>query len=61
MTIALSHRILVMKIFVNVDQMQSVLARQIRAKQESADVVRMMNAPKQNIVSLENAKICQSM
>ena len=61
MTIALSHRILVMKIFVHVDQMQSVLGRQIRVKQDSADVVRMMNAPIQNIVSLENAKICQSM
>ena len=58
MTIALSHRILVMKIFVNVDQMQSVLGRQIRVKQDSAVVVRMRNAPKQNIVILENAKVC---
>ena len=58
MTIARSHRILVMKIFVNVDQMQNVLGRQIRAKQGRANVVRMMNAPKHNIVTLENAKVC---
>ena len=61
MTIARTHRILVMKIFVNVDQMQSVLGRQIRVKQGSADVVRMRNAPKQNIVNMENANVCQSM
>ena len=58
MTIALPHRILVMKIFVNVEQMQSVLGRQIRVKKDSADVVRMRNAPTQNIVILENAKVC---
>ena len=58
MTIARMHRILVMKIFVNVDQMQNVLGRQIRAKQGRANVVRMMNAPKHNIVTLENAKVC---
>ena len=59
MTIARSLRILVMKIFVNVDQMQNVLGIQIRVKQGRADVVRMMNAPKHNIVTLENAKVCQ--
>ena len=58
MTIARMHRILVMKIFVNVDQMQNVLGRQIRAKQGRANVVRMMNAPKHKIVTLENAKVC---
>ena len=58
MTIARQLRILVMKIFVNVDQMQNVLVRQIRAKQGLANVVKMMNAPKHNIVTLENAKVC---
>ena len=58
MTIARSLRIPVMKIFVNVDQMPNVLGRQIRAKQGRANVVRMMNAPKHNIVTLENAKVC---
>ena len=58
MTIALTHRILVIKIFANVDQMQNVLVRQIRAKQGLANVVKMMNAPKHNIVTLENAKVC---
>ena len=57
MTIARPLRILVMKIFVNVDQMQNVLVRQIRAKQGLANVVRRMNAPKHNIVTLENAKV----
>ena len=55
MTIARSLRILVMKIFVNVEQMKNVLGRQIPVKQERADVVRMMNAPKHNIVNLDNA------
>ena len=60
MTIALSHRILVMKIFVNVDQMQSVLVRQILVKTGSAAVARIRNAPNQNIVTMENAKkVCQ--
>ena len=58
MTIARTHRILVIKIFANVDQMQNVLGRQIRAKQGRADVVRVMNAPEDNIVTLENAKVC---
>ena len=58
MTIARSLRILVMKMLVNVDQMQNVLGRQIRAKQGLANVVRMMNAPNHNIVTLENAKVC---
>ena len=58
MTTARQLRILVMKIFVNVDQMQNVLVRQIRAKQGLANVVKMMNAPKHNIVTLENAKVC---
>ena len=58
MTIARSLRIPVMKIFVNVEQMQNVLGRQIRAKQGRANVVRMMNAPKHNIVDLANAKVC---
>ena len=59
MTIALSHRILVMKIFVNVDQMQSVLVRQILVKTESVAVVIERNAPTKNIVTMENAKVCQ--
>ena len=59
MTIALSHRILVMKIFVNVDQMQSVLARQILVTMGSAAVVITRYAPEQNIVTVENAKVCQ--
>ena len=57
MTIALSHRILVMKIFVNVDQMQNVLVRQIRAKQGRANVVRMMNAQFEKIAGLGNVKV----
>ena len=48
-----------MKIFVNVDQMQSVLVRQILVKTESAAVVIERNAPKKNIVTMENAKVCQ--
>ena len=59
MTIARSLRILVMKIFVNVDQMQSVRVRQILVKTESAAVVIERNAPKKNIVTMENAKVCQ--
>ena len=59
MTIARTHRILVMKIFVNVDQMLNVLGRQIRVTMGRADVVEIMNAPKNNIVTLENAKVCQ--
>ena len=59
MTIARTHRILVMKIFVNVDQMQSVLARQILVTMGSAAVVIKRYAPKQNIVTVENAKVCQ--
>ena len=58
MKIALLLRILHMKKFVDVDQIQNVLRRQIRVKQGRADVVRMMNAPKHNIVTLENAKVC---
>ena len=58
MTIARGLRIPVMKMFVNVDQMQNVLGRQIRAKQGRANVVRMMNAQTHNIVILENAKVC---
>ena len=59
MTIARMHRILVMKIFANVDQMQNVLERQIRVTMGRANVVGLMNAPKHNIVTLENAKVCQ--
>ena len=58
MTIARTHRILVMKIFVNVDQMQNVLGGQITVHQGRANVVRIINAPKHNIVTLENAKVC---
>ena len=67
MKIALLVRILVMKLlimlvilssFVNVDQMHDVLGRQIHVKQGRADVVRMMNALKHNIVTLANAKVC---
>ena len=57
MTIARMHRILVMKIFVNVDQMQNVLGSQILVKQGPADVVSIMNAPRRNIVTLENANV----
>ena len=59
MTIARMHRILVMKIFANVDQMQNVLGRQIRVTMGHANVVGLRNAPKHNIVTLENAKVCQ--
>ena len=59
MTIARMHRILVMKIFANVDQMQNVLGRQIRVTMGHANVVGLMNAPKRNIVTLENAKVFQ--
>ena len=59
MTIARSHRIIVMKIFVNVDQMQSVMVRLIRVNKGSADVVIRRNAPKQNTVNVESAKVCQ--
>ena len=59
MKIARTHRILVMKIFVNVDQMQSVLARQILVTMGSAAVVITRYAPEQNIVTVENAKVCQ--
>ena len=38
--------------------MTIVLGRRTRVKKDSADVVRMRNAPKQNIVILENAKVC---
>ena len=48
-----------MKIFVNVDQMQSVLARQILVTMGSAAVVITRYAPEQNIVTVENAKVCQ--
>ena len=57
MTIALSLRILAMKIYVDVDQMQNVLESQILVRQGPADVVRIMNAPRRNIVTLENAKV----
>ena len=59
MTIALTHRILAIKIFANVDRMQNVLGRQIRVTMGHANVVGLMNAPKRNIVTLENAKVCQ--
>ena len=59
MTIARTHRILVMKIFVNVDQMQDVLGGQIIVHQEIVHAVRMMNATKTNIVTWEIAKVCQ--
>ena len=59
MTIARTHRILVIKIFANVDQMQNVLGRQIRVTMGHANVVGLMNAPKRNIVTLENAKVFQ--
>ena len=58
MMIACLLRIPVMKMFVNVDQMQNVLGRRIRVKQGRADVVRMTNAPEHTIVTLENAKVC---
>ena len=58
MTIARTHRILVIKIFANVDQMQHVLEGQIRVKQGSANAVRIMNAPKHKIVTMENATVC---
>ena len=59
MTIARTHRILVMKIFVNVDQMQNVLGGRIIVHQGIVHAVRMMNAPKTNIVTWEIAKVCQ--
>ena len=59
MTIALTHRILVIKIFANVDQMQNVLGRQIRVTMGHADVVGLRHAPEHNIVTLENARVCQ--
>ena len=59
MTIARPQRILVTKIFVNVDQTQNVLGRQIRAKMGRADVVRMLNALKHYIVTVENAQVYQ--
>ena len=59
MTIARTHRILVMKIFVNVDQMQNVLGGRIIVHQGIVLVVRMMNATKTNIVTWEIAKVCQ--
>ena len=59
MTIALTHRILVIKIFANVDQMQNVLGRQIRVTMGRADVVGLRHAPEHNIVTLENARVCQ--
>ena len=59
MTIARTHRILVMKIFANVDQMQNVLGGQIIVHQGIAHVVRMMNASKHNIVTWEIAKVSQ--
>ena len=58
MKIALLLRILAMKIFVNVDQMHDVQGRQIRVKRGLADVVRMVNAQKNNIVTSANAKVC---
>ena len=57
MTIALTLRILVMKIYVCVDQMQNVLGRQIRVKKGRAGVAKMMNAPKHNTVTLVNAQV----
>ena len=48
-----------MKIFVNVDQMQNVLGGQIIVHQGIVHVVRIMNAPKHNIVTWEIAKVCQ--
>ena len=59
MTIARTHRILVIKIFANVDQMQNVVVRQIRVTMGRAGVVGLRHAPKHNIVTLENAKVCQ--
>ena len=59
MTIARTHRILVMKIFVNVDQMQNVLGGQIIVHQGRAYVVRIIIAPKHNIVTWEIAKVCK--
>ena len=51
MTIALTHRILVIKIFANVDQMQNVRGRQIRVTMGRADVVGLRHAPAHNIVT----------
>ena len=59
MTIARALQIPVMKIFVNVDQMQNVLGGQIIVHQGIAHAVRMMNATKTNIVTWEIAKVCQ--
>ena len=57
MTLALILRILVAKAFVDVDQMHSVLGRQIDVTTERANVVRMMNAPENNIVTRAIAKV----
>ena len=54
---ALILRILVTIAFVDVDQMHSVLGRQIDVTTERANVVRMMNAPENNIVTVDNAKV----
>ena len=54
---ALILRILVTIAFVDVDQMHSVLGRQIDVTTERANVVRMMNAPENNIVKVDNAKV----
>ena len=59
MTIALTHRILVIKIFANVDQMQNVRGRQILVTMGHADVEGLRHAPEHNIVTLENARVCQ--
>ena len=45
------------KAFVDVDQVHSVLGRQICVTTERANVVRMMNAPENNIVTVDNAKV----
>ena len=50
-------RILVMKTFVDVDQMHNVLGIQIRVTTGRADVVRMMNVLENNIVTMDNAKV----
>ena len=59
MMIARSRRILVRTIFANADQMQNVLGRQIRVTMGHADVVGLRHAPEHNIVTLENARVCQ--
>ena len=55
--VALILRILVTNTFVDVDQMHSVLGRQIDVTTERANVGRMMNAPENNIVTMDNAKV----